>query len=213
MFKGHFKTKILIVLMFCLLSCQGKKNNESEIASKLEITLSPDKAQVIPTSLSNEFGFQTCVEGGVPASRVRFPRISLKWAGPERLLPLILQFKLTDSRLKSEYKSTVAPSGSNATISFLFGRRPTSNDKNDYIPGDTANIVYSNNDSTVLVPCFLDFGGLPGLKQKLSGDTTVDIRAQFKIVGVTETTDGVQTPFTKEFEGYITYFNGSLVDD
>jgi hypothetical protein len=54
MFKGHFKIKILIVLMFCLLSCQGKKSTESEIASKLEITLSPEKAQVIPTSLSNE---------------------------------------------------------------------------------------------------------------------------------------------------------------
>jgi hypothetical protein len=171
----------------------------------------------------NEFGFQTCVEGGVPASRVRFSRISLKWTGPEKLLPLILQFKLTDSRLKSEYKSTVAPSGSLSTISFLFGRRTgTDGDKNDYIPGftgtDTSTApVYSNNDSTVSVPCFLDFGGLPGLKQKLSGDTTVDIRAQFKIIGVTEVTTGdnigLQTPFTKEFEGYITYFNGSMIDD
>lgn len=213
------KTLLIYSLCLSVMSCAGKKESESEIASKIEVKLKPENTTVLPTALNNTVAFTTCLEGGVAAPRVRFPEITIAWSGTERLLPLLLQVRMEDSRLKSVYTAVMAPSGSLATIAHLFGRRTAVDQNgtvvmNDEIPGfsgapNTAPTIYSNKDPVTGV-CYPDFGGLPATTEPISGSNTLKIRMQFKLSGVVESSSGEQMPFTKSFDGYVTYFDGSV---
>lgn len=203
-----FKLTVTLLSGFVLISCGKEEDSESEIAKAITITIGPESTTVLPRGLSNEFGFKTCIEAGVAGPYVRYNTFGIKWLGStdkgNKLLPYILQIRIEDPRLSSKYSSVLTATGANSTLARVFGIT----DK-DYITA-SAVITYKNTDASLA--CYPDFGGLPKPKEELSGSQTLQVPAKFKLSGVVEDDNGNQTPFTKEFTAYVTYFDGSVID-
>lgn len=207
-----FIKKYLVLLsILTLISC-SKKEDESEISKKITITIGPESTTVLPRGLSNEFGFKTCIESGVAGPYVRYNTFGIEWKGSEKgnkLLPYILKIRIDDPRLESEYSQTLTATGTYSTLARIFGVTaidPNTNALQDYISIGT----FKNTNASPT--CYPDFGGLPKPKDELSGSQTLQVPAKFKLTGVVEDDNGNQTPFTKEFTAYVTYFDGSVID-
>lgn len=207
--KKHLLFNLIVIALsgLVLVSCGKKDDDESEIAKNMTITIGPEATTVLPRGLTNEFGFKTCIESGVAGPYVRYNTFAIKWEGSpkgNKLLPYLLQMRIDDPRLASKYSSVLTATGANSTLARVFGITNV-----DYIDASTIK-TYKNTDAAVA--CYPDFGGLPAPKDELSGSQILQVPVKFKLSGVVEDGSGNQTPFTKEFSAFVTYFDGSVID-
>lgn len=201
-------SKASMILMSSALFAMGCSNKESALAKQIQFSASGPE-YVLPTNLTNtETVKYTCIETGtVKGPRVRVRKISINWTGEGKLLPLVIRWKSTDSRLEvSEFTSVLTPQSGTLAASF-FGQA------NDYI--DEGVGLVSNEDSgtpgtSLGSRCYFDMGDLPKLKKPPTGSSTVTIRGKLTLSAVQEADDGTQTPVIKETDLDIIFFEGSV---
>lgn len=196
---------VMSVLSLPLLSCD-QAQGESKIAKAIRLSVT-SSAIVLPTDLTNEIAFQTCIADGVTGPRVRM-RAAISWPGLENgaddlLIPLTISLNIRkgSGAGDTEYTNTIGATNEFESISLLFGL-----EEDDFIPAD--GVVYSSNQ------CFLDFGDLPKPTSTLSGSAQQYVPATVRMMGIVRNAVTLEeTPFVKEVNTKVLYVAGSIPED
>ncbi len=202
LFKVQNLLKIIlsINLMF-LLSC-SEDAAEDDVAKTITVSVTPSAPSVLPTDLKYDVTnaiYETCVTTGVKGPRVRYSNIQLDYAGASGVQLLILFIKVTfaDPDLAGVFETVITPTTGKSTVSKIFGV------STDFLTPGNYNSTNGN--------CYVDFGNMPKLKNKLIGSQTATVLGKLFLQGVEKDSDNNETPFSKEVEIQATYFSASTL--